>query len=351
MAGLSSTMFAMLPDPNPRLLTVTAVSCVVLAAYYNTIHQVHNALGKDQTERQKCWVLTLFSSAIMTLSSLPYLWYWLKTGQVDILHGLAEHCSCFFIAYLAMDLVIGSLHYRSSISLLTGWVHHITYILLLSLVIIPQSYAPLFALCCILELPTFLLAAGSLDARLRNDYLFAAVFFATRIVLHIFITAQHALLALSPARGSWTPVLILSAVLPMHLLWMHACISGILRRRRRRRRQRRQQQPQQHVQEQREHTRLLSRPLISSVLAHVRARHVASGVLLRRSRQHVLRLLHDALREAAAAAQHPHQEPLVRWRAIQRRVADRLRRSLAEYEGGVTAASSIDTMRDAVAAQ
>ena len=117
MAGLPSTLRGMLPDPNPRLLAFTGVSSALLVAYYYAVRLGLKVRGKEQTERQNSWVLTLCSrcvaptleralpdhnpSAIMTLASLPYLWHWLKTGQIDTLETLADYCSCFFVAYLA----------------------------------------------------------------------------------------------------------------------------------------------------------------------------------------------------------------------------------------------------------
>lgn len=167
----------------------------------------------------------------------------------------------------------------------------------------------------------------------------------------------------------------------MHVLWMHACVAGILRRRAAVRKvttttpstftataapvaigtaslgpgaaPRLRNLP----------AYLLSRPLVTSALEGVRARRFASATLLRRSRQHVLRLLHEALRDADAhpAAGPPHsqqaQHPLLQqhqslgaaggvgvvarqppWRSIRRRVAGRIRSSLPDYEGVVVPA-------------
>lgn len=48
--------------------------------------------------------------------------------------------------------------------------HHIAYMLLLTFFVIPRNFSSIFGLCSILELPTFLLAAGSLNPAFRNDY-------------------------------------------------------------------------------------------------------------------------------------------------------------------------------------
>jgi hypothetical protein len=153
----------------------------------------------------------------------------------------------------------------------------------------------------------------------------------------------------------------------MHFLWMHGCVVGILKRRRLRRAASATSAsakgigaaPVASVSQAARlrglHTYLLSRPLVASALdSSVRARRLlGSGTLLRRSRQHVLRLLHEALRDAEAQggmpvpphapaqvhslhaqsqAQVQGQQP-PRWRSIRRRVVGRIRRSLPEYDG------------------
>ncbi|KAG8728191.1 hypothetical protein FRC12_021946 [Ceratobasidium sp. 428] len=118
-----------------------------------------------------------------------------------------------------------------------------------------------------MEVPTFILAAGSLNPRWRNDYLFAAVFFATRIAFHLNLiygytklyltrppSPQQTLLnqlatpelnasivptssqfvsslTLPDPHTSPLPAVFFLAALPMHLLWFNACVRGILRRR------------------------------------------------------------------------------------------------------------------------
>ena len=48
-----------------------------------------------------------------------------------------------------------------------------------------QGWSHIFALGCIEELPTLHLALANLAPRLRNDHVFAGLFFVTRLVLHI----------------------------------------------------------------------------------------------------------------------------------------------------------------------
>ncbi|GJE99976.1 hypothetical protein PsYK624_162530 [Phanerochaete sordida] len=355
MSALLSTVSRLAPTPNPHLVAVTAASLGACIAFYYVVEGAVRVRGKAMSERQRSWVLSTLSSAIMTLVSLPFLWHWLKTGETDILHAFADHACCFFIGYLASDLLVGSIHYRGSINLLTGWIHHFVYMSLLTFIVIPNNFSTLFSTLSILELPTFLLAAGSLNPVFRNDYLFAAVFFSTRICFHIYIAATYALRALSPAGGSWVPTIALSCVLPMHVLWMHGCVAGILRRRRAARHARAGTGVVAADPRVRDiPAYLLSRTLVSSALAQMRQRRLASTTLLRRSRQHVLRLLHDALRAEelagaqASAAQAQVPQPPPKWRSIRRRVAGRIRRSLPEYDGGV--APAVVELDDAVVA-
>ncbi|KAI0699006.1 hypothetical protein BC835DRAFT_1268311 [Cytidiella melzeri] len=341
---------------NDELLLFTANALVSLVAIYYGVEYYLGLKGKFQTERERSWVLTAVSSAVMTSCSVPYIWSWLAAGQIVDGGHWADKSSCFFIAYLLCDLMIGSMHYRSSINLLTGWIHHLVYITLITFVVIPHSFSSFFNMCCILELPTFILAMGSLNKNFRNDYLFAAVFFATRICLHIYITITCTLQALSPAGGSWAPTVFLTMIFPMHAMWMKDCVRGILRRRKQTRAKLAQSAASAASSVA---TPLMEPTRVRDIPAYLLARSSKrTATLLRRSRQQVLRILHDALDESASADAQPlhpsipaaalnltsHHLPseiaaananAPRWKSIRRRVVGRLRRSLPEYGASV----------------
>lgn len=237
--------------------------------------------------------------------------------------------------------------------------HHTVYITLITLLVIPHSFASLFNMCCILELPTFILALGSLNKNFRNDYLFASVFFATRICLHIYIAVSYARQALSPAGGSWAPSMVLTVIFPMHAMWMKDCVRGILRRRK---------QAKAKLAAAAATTSLLEPTRVRDIPVYLLARSsTRTATLLRRSRQHVLRMLHEALEEGMSQAQAQthlssvdhtavHQMPVElagpaaapRWRSIRRRVVGRLRRALPEYVPpyvGVPSAPAVEAAR------
>jgi hypothetical protein len=89
-----------------------------------------------------------------------------------------------------MDLFLGVLFYREHLYLLTSWIHHIAYFVLCTWVLGTRKWCPLFAVCCLEELPTLVMAAGRLDAAWRSDLVFGVTYFATRICLHAFLVQQ-----------------------------------------------------------------------------------------------------------------------------------------------------------------
>lgn len=180
-----------------------------------------------ETERQRAYVLSLLSSFVTSMGSLPYVYQVLfqQRGNLHLLlvansaHPssffslLSVALTAFFMTFLCLDLLVGWIHYRSKIDMLTGWIHHITYFCVLTWVL-KQHYTGIFIAMCLLEVPTFLLALGSLHRPWRRDYLFASTFLSTRIVFHTFmISSAFTLFRFGPI------TLALSAFLPVHIYW------------------------------------------------------------------------------------------------------------------------------------
>lgn len=113
-----------------------------------------------------------------------------------------------------MDLSLGMIYYRNKIGLLTGWIHHITYIIVL-IWAISNQFCSIFIMMCILEVPTFLLALGSMRVRLRRDALFAASFVLTRILFHAYaiLSAWNMELRFGPVVNA------LTIFFPVHCYW------------------------------------------------------------------------------------------------------------------------------------
>ncbi|KAM0749574.1 hypothetical protein T439DRAFT_315845 [Meredithblackwellia eburnea MCA 4105] len=197
--------------------------------------------------RARAWVLTTLSSSVMTLAALPFLVDFLRFGLDVALVARREHLaravSAFFVVYLVLDLVFGLLHYRSQMNLLTGWVHHSAYTVLVSFIIY-RDFCHVFALAAFMELPTFILALAMIAPATRSDVFFSVVFFLTRILYHIALIVSYitpygrtyGCQLFSAVDGtpiaSFVPAGALLAAAPLHISWFTNSIKGQIRRRR-----------------------------------------------------------------------------------------------------------------------
>ncbi|KAE9391290.1 hypothetical protein BT96DRAFT_311603 [Gymnopus androsaceus JB14] len=214
----------------------------------STYHVFAGPSGFTAT-KQVAWILTTISSFIMTVGSLPFVWDYVY-GQGDVksvrpFPELAVSTSRFFQAYLLADLCVGSIYYRSQITFLTGWFHHIVYLGIVEYAI-RQGWAHVFALAAFMEFPTLILGTATLFPRIRSNIFFAVSFFLTRILFHIIIGVAYylpknrpltraALSALSSSTtaapiGSVAPAVLLTFVFPMHAGWFLGCLKGFKKR-------------------------------------------------------------------------------------------------------------------------
>ncbi|KAG2176365.1 hypothetical protein INT43_005599 [Umbelopsis isabellina] len=204
----------------PLVLTSTVASFVLLNGWYAT----WTVKGWAVTDKQKAYVLSLLSSSTMTVGSIPLLKeLWKHNWDLQVI--VAERwwtvmLTSFFATFLFLDLSVGFIFYRKKIDLLTGWIHHTTYLITMAW-IIKNRMATVFVLMCLLEAPTFILALGSINSKLRRDYVFAFFFVSTRILFHAYmIYATYACSSLKLA-----PTVVLSVFFPLHCYWFSGFIS------------------------------------------------------------------------------------------------------------------------------
>lgn len=79
------------------------------------------------------------------------------------------------------------------------------------------------------QIPTFILAVGSIVPRLRSDVLFALCFFSTRITFHIILFASLAIQRHDVTNGSFGPAIVMACIFPLHAFWFSGCIKGFLK--------------------------------------------------------------------------------------------------------------------------
>ncbi|RUP04644.1 hypothetical protein BC936DRAFT_140539, partial [Jimgerdemannia flammicorona] len=208
-------------------LTITCSTIVLITYFFLAIR--HPII---QTDKQRSWLLTLFTSFFMSLGGLCVLykfWYagweisaWTDEGPLWL--GL----TAFFQTFLVLDLAIGWVYYRKRIDPLSGWTHHIIYFFTLWWVI-SQRMSQLFILMCLLEAPTFALALGSINAKWRKDMVFAALYVPTRLVFHGFM-----LYILYNYHSNPASVYVLGMFYPMHVYWFYGFVKQQRRLARRR---------------------------------------------------------------------------------------------------------------------
>ncbi|KAI8331839.1 hypothetical protein BC941DRAFT_315885, partial [Chlamydoabsidia padenii] len=186
------------------------------------------SLKVAKTEKQISWILTFASSVVCTLVSIPYYGRFWRSGwdmqQLGTESNVHTALVCFFITYLVLDLSLGSYFYKSRITIATGWIHHSIYIVILFWLMRCRS-ASFFTVNAILELPTVILAVGSMRARWRSDLLFACSFFALRLVYHawmIVAVRQH-----HRIESLW---LVAVLVFPLHVYWFYGIVQLQIRR-------------------------------------------------------------------------------------------------------------------------
>ncbi|KAM0786864.1 hypothetical protein ACM66B_002289 [Microbotryomycetes sp. NB124-2] len=242
---------------------VYVASCLFLTAWFviivNTFRLTDKRHTSDEAEainvqnelrqqaKKRSWILTGTAALVSSICSTPFLFDLVSSGldvaQVKERSNLSRAVVMFFMAYLNMDLIIGSFYYRRNITLLTGWIHHSAYSIL-CIVVTRHHLTHVFAHAFIMESPTFLLALSMLVPKLRSDLAFNGLFFVTRIAWHAVLLAlywspygqTHAFgLLAQPGSPAFTliPAVGLSLAAPLHVQWFTSSVRGMLKRKRR----------------------------------------------------------------------------------------------------------------------
>jgi len=167
--------------------------CIDYFSIYNNIVSKNNTL----TEKQRAHILSIKASLTLFLISLYFNVKFLNSNlDIDTYKNsftngdvfILQLSICNLISYLIMDCVVGYNKYHKYMCKLSGYIHHIVYIFISSIVLIKPETAPFYFLYMIEELPTIYLSVGNYNKKLRSDKLFGFTFFITRICFHLFLT-------------------------------------------------------------------------------------------------------------------------------------------------------------------
>lgn len=195
------------------LTTVLLILCILEQfVFFKTANENINF-----SQKQKAYILSLKSSLTMLFGSLysNYIYFTQWSTMKDYLakeNFVDELLTIYFISYLIVDIVLGTIYYRKYLNNLSGYPHHIVYIIVCFMSLHQKSYK-LFMLYMICELPTFILALGSYDERYRQNKLFGITFFLTRIVHFIYISSH--------VFNNTLYVSIACSILSVHVFWFY----------------------------------------------------------------------------------------------------------------------------------
>jgi hypothetical protein len=199
-------------------------------------------VGKRFITEQKrfAWLISLLNSFVMMILGFVYL-----SVKIPVLEGLFAYgdeavqifheqtsnftaltCLWFGIANI-IDLVIGTIYYRKQLGALTAYIHHSAFIWIMlacttgnGIFMTMRPFSGTFAVCLIEELPTFLLALGSIFPACRSDYGFGLSFFVLRILYHAYFMSFAFKSLVDP------PILILFVgTFSLHFFWFKTWIN------------------------------------------------------------------------------------------------------------------------------
>lgn len=184
---------------------------------------MRDQLDEKARAKGRSWLMSLALSGYLSVAGVYYLYFCasiLATGTTFIDFPVdhasswgsaldTRACACVMLALTTLDLAIGSIDYRQQVGILTGWVHHTVYVgLCVYILYTRQTFVlmvralplahPRAQLTCVeallhatparqvfsfCEIPTLMLAVGSLYRPWRTDVAFGVVFFVTRILI------------------------------------------------------------------------------------------------------------------------------------------------------------------------
>lgn len=139
--------------------------------------------------KSRSWLLSAAVAAFLTLTGLYYAAVVLTvapSGSSAVHAWLVSEddrsraVTLVFCTFLVLDLSVGALDYRAQIDPLSGWVHHLAYLGILTW-FLRVHCANSFAVMGICELPTLLLGLGAINPRWRSDLPMGVAFVATRL--------------------------------------------------------------------------------------------------------------------------------------------------------------------------
>ena len=223
--------------------TFTFNDVLAIALYTIAILVLFFTLCRTQfydNDKKLAWAIGLLASFFMTIVGAVYLyvmiplsefWNFFNPAPMRHFHAVNNFnvlVATAFATSNAVDLVVGMLCYRKQLGLLTTFIHHPLYIWMMHFAVtsngffltVPTPFAACFILSGLEELPTFLLALGTMYPAYRTDIGFGVTFFLFRILLHGYYVYSYYI-----GGGHTTVVVLYSITFAMHLQWFYGWVT------------------------------------------------------------------------------------------------------------------------------
>ena len=190
--------------------------------------------------KERCWILTAVNSAVTPALSIRSLFRVVNNrweyGVVGGCSRSSRFATVFFAAYLVCELFVSSVEYRRYVSLVMGYVHHVTY-LFLCYHLLSNNRTNVLAMSLLEELPTLILACSRLGrfghrtraAANASDFAFGVSFVVTRVVFHLYVQHHMFQLRHDPDMGHYW--VIMMASFGLNVYWLLAWWRSVRRRR------------------------------------------------------------------------------------------------------------------------
>ncbi|ORY41890.1 hypothetical protein BCR33DRAFT_718554, partial [Rhizoclosmatium globosum] len=129
--------------------------------------------------RQKAWIMTLYSAMLMISLGSPLF---LQFVTLPATATIADHpnldtayawtLGSLFLAYLTADTAIGLIEYPSQFGIISGWVHHIGYAVVVVTQMQMGQIGAYLTMGSAMEVSTVFLALGMINKAWRHDLIF-----------------------------------------------------------------------------------------------------------------------------------------------------------------------------------
>ena len=222
-------------DLTPKQIQTAFIVCfILLNAYAISTYFI------IQPSKRYAWSISLLNSFSMCIAGSIYVL--LKMNEhPDMFHFNSDANALFYgrdnLGLLiciwfglanAFDFIYGLILYRVHLGVLTTYVHHSIFIWLMHFcstrngffVTAPSPFIPAFCIMLIEEIPTFLLALGTIFPSFRTDLGFGVTFFLLRIVYHAYITIYAIY-----AQVTTSIIVLYLLTLTMHCNWFYAWVT------------------------------------------------------------------------------------------------------------------------------